>query len=150
METLGRASSAHTVPPPLTAEVGLGFIVTEVVVLLQPDKVSVKVNVTLPAAIPVTRPALVMVAMVLSLLLQVPPVVGDNVMVAPTQSDVAGRLRLGKGFTVTVAFPFRLILQVPLFTETKFRVWSEIAPVTVTVAIPPVKVTVVFGALLRL
>ena len=109
-------------PPPLTTEVGLGFTVTDEVVLLQPEAVSVKVKVTLPLAMPVTTPVLVTVALVSSLLLQVPPLVGEMVMVLPTHTDESGVLTIGKGLTVTVAFPVTLILQVPLLTETKFRV----------------------------
>ena len=60
-----------------------------------------KVNVTLPAATPVANPALVTVALVGSLLVQVPPVVGDSVMVLPTQTEVPA-LTTGKALTVTV------------------------------------------------
>jgi hypothetical protein len=49
--------------------------------------VDVNVNVTLPAATPVTRPAFVTVAFVISLLVHVPPVVGDKVMLLPTQTE---------------------------------------------------------------
>jgi hypothetical protein len=74
---------------------GAAFTATDEVVLLQPVAVSVKVNVTLPANMPVTNPALVTVAMVLSLLAQVPPVVGLKVKVAPTQSVGEGVLTTG-------------------------------------------------------
>ena len=60
-----------------------------------------KVNVTLPAATPVANPALVTVALVGSLLVQVPPVVGDSVMVLPTQTEDPA-LTTGKALTVTV------------------------------------------------
>ena len=59
-----------------------------------------KVNVTLPAATPVTNPALVTVAFVASLLVQVPPVVGDSVIVLPKQTDDPA-LTTGKELTVT-------------------------------------------------
>ena len=59
-----------------------------------------KVKVTLPAATPVTSPALVTVALVASLLVQVPPVVGDNVIVLPTQTEDPA-LTTGKALTVT-------------------------------------------------
>ena len=59
-------------------------------------------KVTLPAATPVTNPALVTVALVGSLLVQVPPVVGDNVIVFPIQTDDPA-LTTGKALTVTVA-----------------------------------------------
>ena len=57
-------------------------------------------KVTLPAATPVTNPALVTVALVGSLLVQVPPVVGDNVIVFPIQTDDPA-LTAGKALTVT-------------------------------------------------
>ena len=57
-------------------------------------------KVTLPAATPVTSPALVTVALVASLLVQVPPVVGDSVIVLPTQTDDPA-LTTGKELTVT-------------------------------------------------
>ena len=61
-----------------------------------------KVKVTLPAATPVTSPALVTVALVASLLVQAPPVVGDKVIVLPKQTDDPA-LTAGKALTVTVA-----------------------------------------------
>ena len=60
-----------------------------------------KVKVTLPAATPVTSPALVTVALVRSLLVQVPPVVGDKVMVPPMQTGDPA-LTAGSALTVTV------------------------------------------------
>src|SRR5678815_3843340 len=71
--------------PPNT---GNAFTVTADVVLLQFVVPSVKVNVTLPAATPVTKPALVIVAFVGSLLVHVPPLDGVNVIVLPTHTDV--------------------------------------------------------------
>ena len=61
-----------------------------------------KVNVTFPAETPVTNPASVTVALVGSLLIQVPPVVGDNVIVFPTQTEDPA-LTAGKALTVNVA-----------------------------------------------
>jgi hypothetical protein len=75
-------------------------MVTEVVVLLQPVAVDVKVNVALPAATPVTTPELLTVAFVASLLNQVPPEVGESVIVLPTQT-LAGAETTGRLFTVT-------------------------------------------------
>ena len=79
---------------------GRAFTITAVVVLLQLVVPSVKVNVTLPGAMPVTTPALVTDAMVLSLLVHVPPAVGDNDAVAPTQMEV-GAVKTGKAYTTT-------------------------------------------------
>src|SRR5436190_535369 len=88
----------HTnVGPP---NVGNAFTVTEEVVLLQFVVASVKVNVTLPAATPVTKPALVMVAVDGSLLTQVPPVAGVKLIVLPTHTNV-GPPTVGNAFTVT-------------------------------------------------
>ena len=60
-----------------------------------------KAKVTLPAETPITNPALVTVAFVASLLVQAPPVVGDNVIVLPTQTDDPA-LTAGSALTVTV------------------------------------------------
>ena len=59
-------------------------------------------NVTFPAATPVTNPASVTVAFVASLLVHVPPVVGDKVIVLPMQTDDPA-LTAGSALTVTVA-----------------------------------------------
>ena len=61
---------------------GKAFTVTEEVVALHPVAVFVKVNAAEPAVTPVTTPALVTAALAL-LLIQVPPVVGDKVIVEP-------------------------------------------------------------------
>src|SRR6476620_10174514 len=66
---------------------GFALTVTEEVVLLQFVVASVKVNVTEPGATPVTKPAFVTVAFVLSELVHVPPEVGDNVILLPTQTE---------------------------------------------------------------
>lgn len=81
--------------------VGLAFIVTEDVVLLQPVVPSVNVKVTVPADTGVTTPALVTVATDVLLLVQVPPEVGDKVAVLPIQID-DGAVNTGLAFTVTV------------------------------------------------
>ena len=84
---------------PVMLTVGNAFTVTEDVVLLQPVEVCVNVNVAVPAAMPVITPALVTVANALLLLVQVPPVVGDNVAVLPIHT-VAGAVTIGKAFIV--------------------------------------------------
>ena len=58
-------------------------------------------KVTLPAETPVTKPALETVAFVASLLIHVPPVVGDNVIVLPKQTDDPA-LTDGSALTVNV------------------------------------------------
>jgi len=82
--------------------VGFAFTVTDEVVLLHPVLVSVKVNVTLPAATPVTTPAFVTVATAVLLLTHVPPVVGDKVIVLPTHIVEEGVVTVGKSLTVMV------------------------------------------------
>lgn len=90
--------------------VGGALTVTDDVVLLHPDKVSVKVKVALPAAIPVTTPASVTVATVLSLLTQVPPAAGVKLIISPTQTcDPA--VTTGSGLTVTVDLSVIVTLQ---------------------------------------
>jgi hypothetical protein len=74
----------HLVVVPLITDVGRALIVTADVVLLQVVTVLVNVKVTLPAAAPVTTPALVTVAKEGLLLTHVPPVVGLSVMVELT------------------------------------------------------------------
>ena len=62
-------------------EVGVGLMVTLLVVELHPVLVSVKVKFTLPAMMAVTKPALLTVAIEGLLLCQVPPEVGESVKV---------------------------------------------------------------------
>ena len=129
-------------PPPLTTDVGKALTVIVGVVLLHPVTVSVKVNVTFPLAIAVTCPAFVTVALLSSLLVQTPPVLGESVRFPPIQIAVAGTLMLGSGLTVTVAEAERFSVQVPSLTDTKLSVWLVVTPEIVTVAVPPVRVVV--------
>src|SRR4029078_1051625 len=113
---------------------GNAFTVTAVVVRLQLVVLLVKVNVTLPGATPVMTPALVTVARALLLLVDVPPVVGDSVAVAPTQM-AAGAVTTGNASTVTaVVVRLQLVLllgqlNVPLPAAT-----PVMTPALVTVA----------------
>jgi hypothetical protein len=93
--------AASQKPEELTVTAGFALMITGVVVLLQPVAVSVKVNVTLPAATPVITPALVTLANSGSLLTHVPPVVGDNVAVLPAHK-LAGAVTDGNAFMVAV------------------------------------------------
>ena len=71
--------------------------------------------VTVPAEIPVTTPALSIVATALLELLHVPPLVAlDNVVVDPSHTDVVPVIdpRTGRAFTVTVVVTVEV--QVPL------------------------------------
>jgi hypothetical protein len=81
---------------------GRALTVIAEVELLQPVPVCVKVKVALPAATPITIPALVTVATAGLLLAQVPPLVGDSVIVLPTHTMVLAVVTVGLGFTVTV------------------------------------------------
>jgi hypothetical protein len=78
---------------------GVALIDTDEVVFVQPVAVSVKVNVTVPAATPVTTPALVTVATFVFELVHVPPVVGVKAPGVPIQT-LAGAVTIGTGFTV--------------------------------------------------
>lgn len=82
---------------------GIGFTVTVAVGIdAQPVVELVKVKVTVPADTPVTTPPLVTVATAGALLAHVPPDVGDNVVVNPTQILLEPSiLTTGKAFTVT-------------------------------------------------
>lgn len=88
---------------PVIATTGNAFTVTgEVAAETQPVVVFVKVNVEVPAETAVTTPAFVTVATAGSLLTQVPPEVGESMVVAPTQMLLAPvMLTTGEPFTVT-------------------------------------------------
>jgi hypothetical protein len=88
---------------PVMETVGNALTVTGAVAAdSQPVAVSVKMNVTEPAETPVTTPAFVTVATPVLLLAQVPPMVGDKVVMAPTQIAVEPvMLTTGKASTVT-------------------------------------------------
>ena len=91
---------AHWISPCADGAEGRAFTVTGDVVLLQPVVLLVNVKVTVPATRPDTTPPLVTVATVGLELAQVPPVVGDSVMVLPAHTaDPADTL--GTGYTVT-------------------------------------------------
>lgn len=90
-------------PVMFTEGVGL-TVTTPVGAETQPVTELVKVNVAAPAEMPVTTPALVTVATAGSLLVQLPPVVGDKLVVAPIQMLLEPvMLTTGKAFTVTAA-----------------------------------------------
>ncbi len=76
----------------------------EAEVALQPIVVFVKVNVTLPALMPVITPAFVIVAIAVLLLIQVPPEAGNNECVSLTQRLLLrGKFPMvGKALIVTV------------------------------------------------
>jgi hypothetical protein len=91
------------------------FTVKEDVVLLQPVAVSAKVNVKVPAATPVTRPLVeLIVPIAVLLLLQVPPVVGESVVVDPMQTEEEP-LSAGNAFTV-IARVTVVVQPLPLVT----------------------------------
>lgn len=66
---------------------------------VQPVKVDVKVKVTIPTPTPVTRPLFATVAIPPLLLCHVPPVVGVNCVVKPTQIDGAPFVTVGLSTT---------------------------------------------------
>lgn len=89
--------------PPEMLTTGMALTVTgEVAEETQPVLVLVKVNVAVPAETPVTTPVLVTVATAGLLLVQVPPLVGESVVVAPTHiDDIPVILTTGMALTVT-------------------------------------------------
>lgn len=115
----------HT--PAAAFTTGNAFTVNDVVVLLHPEDVSVKVKLTVPAEIPVTKPVLSMVATVASLLSHAPPTDGLNVIKAPTHKLLEGRLTVGISLTVTVGVV--LLNPVEVSVKVKVTVPAEI-PVT--------------------
>ena len=105
---------------------------------VQPVDVSVKVKVALPAETPVTTPAFVTVATPGALLAQVPPVVGDSVVVKPTQMLLAPKmLTTGNGSTATgdvvVIQPVNVLVKVKVALPADTPVTT---PALVTVATP--------------
>lgn len=86
----------------MTGFAGKGKTVTVFDILLQPVAVNVNVKVTLPAKTPVAKPLLSIVAMPGALLIQVPPVPGLAVMVAPAHNKADGVLTIGGALTVMV------------------------------------------------
>ena len=103
---------------PMVGAVGLAVTVKETV-LEHPVAESVKVRVVVPAATPVTTPALVTVATPGALLAQVPPVAGVTLAVLPTQTVVA---------------PPKVGLAGIAFTTT-FALANEVHPVVVLVTV---------------
>lgn len=92
----------HKVEVPIIF-IGVGFttVTFEVLFEVHPDKDSVYTNEVVPVATPVTIPSLETVAIEGLLLVQDPPVIGESVVVAPTQiSDGPMRNTGGLGFTV--------------------------------------------------
>ena len=128
---------------PVMLTTGIALTVTGAVAAdVQPDEVSVKVNVAVPPVTPVTTPAFVTVATAGLLLAHVPPVVGDNVVFAPTQILLPPvMLTIGVAFTVTAAVGAEEHPVIEL-VKTKVAVPAE-TPVTT-----PAFVTVATAALL--
>ena len=120
---------------------GSAFTVTEGVVLLQPVAVEVNVKATLPADIPVTKPALLMVATPGALLTQVPPTPGLAFIVAPTHNVADGVLTTGRAFTVTVG----VVLIQPVVVDVKVKVT---VPADIPVINPALLIVAIAGALL--
>jgi hypothetical protein len=87
----------------VSADTGVAFTVTELVVALQPKAVNVKF--TAPGDTPLTTPAFVIVALAGLLLSHVPPEEGDKVMAFPKQNEEAGTLTVGTALMVIIALP---------------------------------------------
>jgi hypothetical protein len=98
--TLTEYPTQPVAAPPKT---GNALTLTLPVVAVHPVVLLVKVNVAVPAEIAVTTPELVTVATLVLLLAQVPPVVGDRVVVVPTQMELLPViLTVGKADTVKI------------------------------------------------
>jgi hypothetical protein len=116
--------------------IGSAFTVNTLVVVLQLVVLLVNVNDTLPGARPVITPPFVTVAIVLSLLVHVPPVFGDNVAVVPTQIE-AGAFTTGNALTVTTdVVLMQLVTPSVKVNVTLPGATPVITPAFVTVAIP--------------
>lgn len=103
-ETVVVLPAQITLGPERLVGVSAFTVTVEVVALQLGDVFLVYVKVTVPPPTPVTRPAFVTLATDGSLLVQVPPVVGDKVVVAPAQIVLAPvMLTTGNAFTVTLA-----------------------------------------------
>jgi hypothetical protein len=123
---------------PVMLTVGVGFTVTAAVgAEIQPVVVLVNVNVAIPAETPVTTPASVTVATAGLLLSQVPPLLGDRPVVAPTQILFGPLiLTVGNAFTVIAAVgaethPVLVLVKVKLAVPAETPVTT---PAFVTVA----------------
>jgi hypothetical protein len=131
---------AQIVVEPVILTTGIALIVTAVVGAdTQPVVPSVNVNVAMPADTPVTTPAFVTVATAGVLLVQVPPVEGDKVVVAPTQMLLAPiRLAIGVAFTVTagVAAETQPVVELVKIKVTEPAATPVTRPAFVTVATP--------------
>jgi hypothetical protein len=116
--------------------------VTGRVVLLQPVVVEVKVNVALPIDTPVTNPAFVTVATPGLLLTQVPPFVGDKLVVPLPQIEVTPVI-VTAGRTLTWIDP--VVLVHPVEERVKVNVAG---PVAKAVTNPPFVTDAIAGLLL--
>jgi hypothetical protein len=133
------------VPPTQTpvAELttGKAFTVSNAVVLLHPEAVSVNVKLTVPAATPVTKPVLSTVATVTSLLSHNPPTEGLSVIRASTHRLSEGRLTAGISLIVTVG----VVLLNPVAVSVKVNVT---APAEIPVTNPALSTVATPGSLL--
>jgi hypothetical protein len=126
---------------------GRALTVILAVVLVQLVVPSVNVKVTLPVATAVTFPELSTVAIFVSLLAQVPPVLGVRSIVAPMQILVEGALTTGSAFTVilevvlvqVVVPSVKVKVTVPAATAVTFPELSIVATfVSLLAHVPPV------------
>ena len=95
----------------------MAITVTVEVVALQPVIELVNMKVAVPADIPVTTPALVTEAINGLLLIQVPPVLGDKVIVLPTATET-GAETTGKGLIVATTAVLTAVVHPPELAST--------------------------------
>lgn len=125
--------STHITSGPSKVVVGLGVTVTFNVSEVHPVEVSVNTKRPVPADTPVTNPALVTVAIAGNTAVQVPPVVGERVVVDPIHTaDVPVMVTVGLGFTVTG--PVVLVHPVAVLVKVKVAVPTDTAVTTPVVA----------------
>ena len=88
---------------PAVGATGVAFTVKSIE-LLHPSDVRIKVNVTIPAETPVTKPSFVTVAILVLLLDHEPPLSGVTLVVKNAQTDVAppNEGAVGNGFITTL------------------------------------------------
>jgi hypothetical protein len=130
----------HIVLPPVMLVVGFALTVNgDVAIELHPVLVNVYVNVAVPADIAVIKPALVIVATAVLLLVHVPRVVGLTVVVLPIHSDVFDPVIfvVGRKFieTVLVGFDGHKVVLLVNVNVTEPPLTPVTTPAFVTVAI---------------
>lgn len=129
------SDSKQSNEPGSTPALGVALMVTLPVGLeTQPVDDEVKVKLTVPEDKAVTSPELVTVALEPSELVQVPPVVGESCVVAPTQTEF-DPVMLTVGLAFTLMVELAVPVQPTLLVTVTVYVEEGSAGVTVTVEV---------------